>query len=70
MAAISFISSSPKPLDVTAAVPIRTPLVTNGLSVSNGIVFLFVVIAIVLFLLVKQLSLYGLSNLLHYIPND
>ncbi len=37
-------SSKPKPRDVTAAVPIRTPLVTNGLAVSNGIVFLFTVI--------------------------
>ena len=41
--AISFISSSLKPRVVTAGVPIRIPDVTNGLSVSNGIVFLFTV---------------------------
>ena len=44
--AISSISSKLKPRDVTAAVPIRTPLVTNGFSGSNGILFLFTVIPI------------------------
>src|SRR5699024_709849 len=44
ISATSFISSSLNPRVVTAAVPTRTPLVTNGLSLSNGIVFLFVVI--------------------------
>ena len=42
--AISFISASPIPREVTAGVPTRTPLVTIGLFVSNGTVFLFTVI--------------------------
>ena len=42
--AISFISSSLNPREVTAGVPRRTPDVTNGFSVSYGIVFLFTVI--------------------------
>ena len=37
-------SSSFIPLDVTAGVPILTPLVTNGLAVSKGTVFLLTVI--------------------------
>ncbi len=41
--ATSFISSSLKPRDVIAGVPIRTPEVTNGFSGSNGIAFLFAV---------------------------
>ncbi len=41
-AAISRISSGPIPAVVTAAVPSRRPLVTNGFSGSFGIVFLFV----------------------------
>ena len=40
----STISSSLKPLEVEAGVPILIPLVTNGLFVSNGIAFLFTVI--------------------------
>ena len=42
--AISFMSSSLKPRDVVAGVPILIPLVINGLFVSNGIAFLFTVI--------------------------
>src|SRR5699024_9103706 len=44
ISATSFISSSLNPRVVTAAVPTLTPLVINGLSLSKGIVFLFVVI--------------------------
>jgi glycine hydroxymethyltransferase len=43
--AITFISSGPMPRVVTAGVPMRTPLVTNGLRFSPGTVFLFEVIA-------------------------
>ena len=39
-----FISSSPSPRDVTAGVPTRMPLVTNGFSGSLGIAFLLTVI--------------------------
>ncbi len=46
ISAISFISSSFIPRVVTAGVPIHTPLVTNGLSGSKGIVFLLAVIPI------------------------
>ena len=42
--AITFISSSFIPLDVTAGVPILIPLVIDGFSGSNGIAFLFTVI--------------------------
>ena len=42
--AMSFISSTPIPLVVRAGVPRRIPLVTKGLRVSPGTVFLFVVI--------------------------
>jgi hypothetical protein len=39
--AIRFISSVPKPLVVTAGVPILIPLVTTGGLGSKGMVFLF-----------------------------
>jgi len=41
---MTLISFSFIPLDVTAGVPIRIPLVINGLWVSNGTAFLFTVI--------------------------
>ena len=37
--AITFISSGPMPRVVTAGVPMRTPLVTNGLRFSPGTEF-------------------------------
>ena len=43
--AIVSISGSPIPRVVTAGVPMRMPLVTNGDCVSFGTVFLFTVIA-------------------------
>ena len=42
--AMTSISTSFRPRVVTAGVPRRTPLVTNGLLCSFGIVFLFAVI--------------------------
>jgi hypothetical protein len=42
---ISRISASFIPREVTAGVPMRSPLVTNGLLVSFGMVFLLTVIA-------------------------
>ena len=60
---INSISFSFIPLVVTAGAPIRIPLVTNGDNVSNGIVFLFVVIfalsLIVCFILISNFGING-----------